>query len=55
MRLGKIGTQNIESGEHPATAGTVLIVYTLRGSLQAKVGIYGALTFKILRQVVNVI
>ena len=55
MLLGKIGSEHIESGEHPATARLLLIVNRLLGSLNTEISVNGALVGKVARQIVDVV
>ena len=51
--LGKIGTQHVESAEHPATAAGLLVGDGLFLGLYAKIGIQDSRILAVLCQIIN--
>ena len=53
--LCEVGPQHVESGEHPATAGALLVVNALFRRLVAEIRVYGTLVGKVHCNVVNLV
>ena len=51
----KVGTEYIEATEHPAAAGTLLVMDALRRSLDAEMSIYRSLIGMILHEIIDVV